>query len=88
MHSRDGAVRRVGRGFPGEDSGRHDRRREMPDIRRDIQHGKIPDDQLSFASYVRVSCAGLINYQLRADAFIARLVHREPGAANHVIRAR
>ena len=65
MHSRNGDMRCVGRGFPGEDAGSQDLRREMPDFRRDIEHGKVPDDQHSLPRCVRVSCAGLINDQLR-----------------------
>ena len=65
MHSRNGDMRCVGRGFPGEDSGSQDRRREMPDFGRDIEHGKVPDDQHPFPRCVRVSGAGLINDQLR-----------------------
>jgi hypothetical protein len=36
MHSRDGDMRRVGRGVPGEGAGSQNRRREMPDFGRDI----------------------------------------------------
>ena len=65
MHSRNSDMRCVGRGFPGEDAGCQDRRREMPDFGRDIEHGKVPDDQHPFPRCVRVSGAGLINDQLR-----------------------
>src|SRR5208337_3824224 len=65
MHSRNGDMRRVGRGFPREDAGSQDRRREVPDSGRDIEHGKVPDDQQSFPRCARVPGAGLINDQLR-----------------------
>ena len=47
------------------DAGSQDRRREMPDFGRDIEHCKVPDDQHPFPRCARVSGAVLINDQLR-----------------------
>ena len=65
MDSRNVDMRCVRRGFPREDAGSQNRRREMPDFGRDIEQGKVPDDQHSLPRCVRVSGAGLINDQLR-----------------------
>ena len=65
MHSRNRDMSRIGDGFPGEDAGSQNRRREMPRFRCDIEHGEVPDDQYPFSRCVRVSGTGLINDQLR-----------------------